>query len=776
MPASSNSRTFAIALVSLLLGLALGMLLKGEPAPAATTSSRVELDRLDSPAVAKTEAETMALSEAPGARDLAKASLAESGISEARLAAATAAVEMPEVEIETGTGSITGTVLDEDGQPLGDVTIVARKSRAEPGYYVRSTETVGSGPPAEASLNEILEFSARSWAERRAAKRRTTTAPNGTFVLDGLPDASFGVQAYKEGWSIHADGHDGVKPGMIADFKATRVHVLELDVRLPDGSAPSDVIVTCKSGNSSSNYRLDPETHTLRLTAERLTIQVFADMLEAVPMERALSSRFFSEEVLVDTAALPAGPLRVELTERLGVRGLAHQPWKKNEMFEVSVVPLDGPGDTRFDIGRAGARTTIARNERYLVLDLDPGWYAVGIEPRSSRTGAELHFAEVFELQGPGIAEVDLDIPEPSPADHVRLVCTDPAGRPLDDLHVTHNTTSPGGSIRGDAEPLHAPDGSLWIPTGNLASFDYDHWPESTSITLTIRSSSLGSRTIDLASGQYEVEVVFTQPVSLTATIANYDRKAQLSVRVMRSADSGNRETLTQSLDPRGFGSGPAISREGRVVFTTIPPGDWEVELVLNRQFTSGTVIDSVPVTITSADAAITLTMQPLFELSVLAPTLPTNAYIELEVPDQRFGGASGHLDADHHVLFENLVAGTYTLHASGSEDSLEVTVPSAEIVFEPRIPRLISIAIVDETGSLFQAGFRTADVVTAIDGRSLIDFESLELAFEELIDGSHDLTLRRDGKLVHLTLDGLDFSRKGRMALGGTLLPAYEE
>jgi hypothetical protein len=108
-------------------------------------------------------------------------------------------------------------------------------------------------------------------------------------------------------------------------------------------------------------------------------------------------------------------------------------------------------------------------------------------------------------------------------------------------------------------------------------------------------------------------------------------------------------------------------------------------------------------------------------------------------------GGLSAELDDQHRATIEDVAAGEYELKtwSNSGQSSMDVTVPSGEVLFEVKTVNAYRVESVTEGKLGDQAGLRAGDVVTAVNGKA-IDRRSFW----------NRLTLDLDTEAVQLTVD----------------------
>ena len=178
-----------------------------------------------------------------------------------------------------------------------------------------------------------------------------------------------------------------------------------------------------------------------------------------------------------------------------------------------------------------------------------------------------------------------------------------------------------------------------------------------------------------------------------------------------------------------------------------------------------------------------------MHDLVVYAPGLPDNTYLSLTPGSagdgnsisnigpygRSSGGSSARLNSEKRAVFEDLQPGIYTLQKGWDGEGQEVSVPSGDIVFEPKLPNVLRVAITDDKGSLFAAGFRTGDAILSINGIAIVNKGLEDGAFGNFQADSSQVSLRRNGAVITVTIGKITGQSWDPKAIGGVLVPDFE-
>ena len=795
----NSSAILAIALVFLGIGVGLGFVL----APADLSGAVEASDQRLGPGAATSltpggnyKSEIMTGAERDASRESAGVGATKTEVTPGRMADALADIDLPSAHMNTtgfgGDGEITGSVLDENGSPLANITVIATRSdlRLAEG---ETTDHIGAGAPPEDSLREALEKAAKSWAEGRDKRARVTTNGNGKFRLSGLTEGRYRVSAYKEGWVLNASGARECFPGDVLVFRAMRVSPLTLGVTLPDGTKADEAIVEISYGRSNEKAHWSTEEPTLRLSSPRLQLRVFAGMLETREYQRDTKSLYRSEQMTVDAEALAGTTLEVVLEARPGIQGKLTKSWTGLDTSQVMIATLESEGEFKPEGPHKNRQNTTVQSGEFLFLDLEEGLYVVGIQDgRSSKT--ELVNHQFVQVQD-GLVQVDLDVPPPDASEHLLVRCLDPKGQPLSGVNLRSLATWDGGSDNNGLRPKMAPDGAYWVRKDSLGMPDYNAWAVRGKIVLTATSQLYGTQTAELTSAIGEVTILFTDPVSLSVNIAGYadlEYKDEVSVHLMAQDSRGNYNSEVASTSGNyRRNNAPVISKLGDIKFTSVAPGSYEAQLRKGGRWGGGDIIDKVAVILGGADSFVQLTPPRLHDFVVYAPGLPDRSYLILRPGSPNsddnnnsfgsfgyYGGSSGsnaRLDSSKRAVFKNLKAGVYTLQNGWDGEGVEVTVPSGEFVFQPKMPNVIKIAISDKEGQMHKAGLRGGDVILSVNGVSVEQAGLYQGAFAALQKGGAQVQMRRDGATQTVEILAISGNAGNQGVMGGMFLPEIE-
>lgn len=196
-------RAIAIAVVSLAVGVALGVLVRGP--------SENEQKLADLAAAAEIPPKEVSLREWLAAQ--------------------------PKPEIPRGTGKITGTIKYEDGRPASAIAVKLQMVGGDPSWGAMTCDD-----PSD--IEQVVRGILWNWHMFWIPIAETTTNERGEYAFEGLADQSYAVSGFLEGYAVEELNDRVLNPDAVSDFVLKPLHELILDVRLPDGRQPSRAHLT----------------------------------------------------------------------------------------------------------------------------------------------------------------------------------------------------------------------------------------------------------------------------------------------------------------------------------------------------------------------------------------------------------------------------------------------------------------------------------------------------------------------------------------------------
>jgi hypothetical protein len=767
-----------VALVAGVVGLGAGfsiaaLLEGGRPAQAAGPTARV------APLPQPRASDGRAAETREDLRDVERTTAAaaplearEVRLPEAELERALDTIQAPSVEAELGGGTITGEVQDEWGMPLQGAVVVGR-----PNDRTRAVDPdeVGGGPPEELSLEDHLRASAKTWARTRGRERRAVSGADGRFELDGLTeDASYSLTAYLEGRALEAEGSTtSVSPGQRIVFRAETVHAIPVQLVFAAGGPPGEGLVGVKRGELERLYTWTAADPVLRLTPGRVVLRGYAGVMRSEGGRAPVDSSHASQELGIEVADQAGAALVLALEPRRGIRGrVVEDSGTGGGRSTVRLLALGSDGELDLDALTESRRSARLDGDRFHLLDLEPGPYAVGLTD-----GSQALLAHELATVGEGVVEVELRVPEPDPDEHLIVRAFGPSGRALRDLEFRWLSRAGTGSRSGGIQGRRAADGSFWLRP--KADF-FGAWGKEWSFTLTVVHSVLGERELALEEGQREVEVTFAEPVTLVVVVAGYAGSGyvgKLQVALAPVTASGSEPGTRSGTFRSSRRNEDPFSPEGVARFEGLAPGRWKVDLLVRSGDWQTRVVRSAEVQAAAGEQTVAIDLPALYDLAVVTPGLDESGYLFLtpasaEGSNGDFdGGTHAQIGAGGRTLFRGLAAGDYVLRGSGLHEAVEITVPCSDVYVDAKEPDCLRVAIGDLEGSMYRAGLRAGDLIVAVGG---VDLGSTANQFELLMGtGPVELSVLRDGATHALAIQRIPNGADWWAELGGMLTPA---
>jgi len=614
-------------------------------------------------------------------------------ISDERVAELVAGVDREEVSTETGDGEITGSVKDQDGAPLAGV--VLRASRQDLSGNVPSSQSVGREAP-QLSLDESVRAAAQRYHVMRAHSYEARTGNEGAFRFDQLPDASFRIRAFKEGYDIQPRDTQrwNIATGAVVDFTAKAIISLPVTVLLPDGAPADKATIVCGHKNSSRggayNYAWTPGDADVRLPVGKYKVQALYGMTGSGSFGRQAGSDMHSNEVEIELV-LGTAPERVELVleGRSGIRGrITYAAESLSGGFaQVHMLPL--AGDAVVDLkllAQSDSNHGFSGANEYSFLDLAPGRYVVGVS-RSWSGPIAVH--QVVDV-GSVILKCDLEVPPIDPSQYLLVRAFGSDGDPVAGVNFSFRfeSESGGSSMSSGMQALSDPDGAYYfaIPDGARAAYYSTTEVAGDKFTLEANHTEFGSKSIGLSRGQAEVMLNFAVPAQLEVTVTGYLGSAYIG-RV-----SVNATKVSEDRRHNYYGGDGKLDANGVRRFDALEPGEYEVVVTVQPKGErwEQTTIATEVVQLRAGENALTLAMPTLYSLGVHVPEAPAGTDVRImqqrEEENQWGSSTSERTDENGRVQFEDLPAGQYMLQAQsgGKHGRMKIEVPSGDIVFSP--------------------------------------------------------------------------------------------
>jgi hypothetical protein len=726
----------------------------------------------------------------------------------ARVAAAAHAA--PPATARKGSRSIKGRVVDADGAPIAGVVVRAERQGGRDSRETIERSTTGAKAPPPQTLDDAVRVAVQQWYDGHSDLRETRSDADGRYHFEDLRDGSWNVQGWLEGFELvpkTANHWAVVQPDATVDFTANAVAHASVTVKLPDGSVAPRAALEVKRIHAADRDRdrselWTREQPTLPLLPGDWQVRATLGDPSGGPKWPDL---FASDRqtITVEKGAAPPA-LTLQLHGMPGVRGHVKYADGKKHHAVVQLQALK-PGEEpdldtlgQGDGSRLG-RIRAMRNFRafgnvgdfeddsgsevddedsYLFKDLKPGRYVVG----ASHSAGSPVVAHAVVTVADSMVVQDLEMPTVDLDASVLVHVTDPAGHEVDDVNFSLSIERSQGSSWSGVQYEREDEGGYRLHLDqangeNLAK----NWPSDVKVHLQVQSGTWGTRSVELTRAMHELQVQFAKPARLVATVAHYagsgfEGRLSLAVEPVKDDEENQR-------GGRYFGGGGSeLAEDGTQTFEPLEPGRVRVKLTLadasNERFGwSSNVVATLETTLVSGDNAATLTIPPLYPLTIEMKE-GTKGQLRLRPRESNSNDWSSQrqreLDEHGRASFDDVVAGEYVAEFWGSngQETMVVHVPtSGAVQFQPMAVNALQVWIRSAEGALAKAGFKSQDKVVSIDGK---EFGS-QAELKEAMDAAMKKDEARFGVLrgkerIELTFDPKLLQNPA--GLGGTLWP----
>ncbi|MEZ6014554.1 MAG: PDZ domain-containing protein [Planctomycetota bacterium] len=647
------------------------------------------------------------------------------------------------------TARIRGIVVDEDGAPIAGATVYSgnndssrQRSRGE------SSKDVGRAWRGFDALEDAVANSAKSTLAARRVARIATTGADGRFELERLRPGAHYLQAYAEGLVF-----DGVRTqtGDPARIVGKRVCEFHLDVRLPDGTAPEEALVTVGDERRRNNLIWTPTEPVLRMSTPTAQLEVLAGNTTSLDYQ-TYSSEYKSVSRTIDLARDGAGPHVFDLTARTILRVTVDDTSTIEPRMPVWVQAVSAAQVKGRDLASAfedGTKLSRVEGQRYDVPDLAPGRYIVG----AGRGKGAPEVTATVEL-GAGITEAALQLPEIDLSRFLIVRCKSPEGRPLAGVSISCSVESGNGSRSGGISTSERPDGEYWLSLGDILKGV--EWTKDVHVRLTATSRGYGQLDVEVPTNASELNLDFEPACDLIVQVSG-DLSAGFSVQLSAVAEGNDPEAMMRRMN-RGGNKLVRVDGEGRAVLAGLQPGPIEVQLVqTTERYFWGEPTLTQEITLRPGSQTINLSAPALYEVLVHAPDLEVGTHIQLSpVSGARspFGGEGVETDADHRARFKKVVAGEYRLQSwGGVSGQMKITVPCGEVLFAPEQPNALEVTGIVAGKAAAQAGLQNGDVIVAISGREIESDSAMQRLYLDMQDAAVTVDFLRGGTRMQATL-----------------------
>ncbi len=771
---TSNGRFFLGLLLGLIAGAGLAHFLTGKESAAAKPASALLPQSSGEATPQPTSRPPLAPagSERSAARAL-PASMQAFEVTDAELQHLMAGIENDSDMAQVGSGSITGKVLAENGDPLPGALI---RLVVSPSYTSSSMHAPeGGAAPELGTLEEAVRRAAESFREKRASNQELPTDANGAYKFEGLPERTWIVSAYLPGYLLKATGNArNVSIGSEVSFTGMPVLSVPTTLSGPNGAVVEEATLEVKQVGwryAAKRYKWTCEEPVLLLAPGEYTVTAYAEGNGRVEQARLASE---AQEVYLATSS-PFQPLHFDLRARLGIRGVL-RPAKGDppvESYYVHLMELAPEQELDLKLlAKSGTGKSVRPGSEYTFLELNQGRYAVGL---SRSPGFPVLHHVILEVVD-RVVRADLDIPPLDRSRYLKVRVLDDAGASVTAVkfNLSHDKET-GYSFRTTAA-IEERDGTYLVHVSEeLADLYWGKSGMGETFELRLTHDKYGSRTEKLAPAQAQLTVTLSQPGTITATVAGYQGsgyEGRLSVSAKRTGDDPYASLFMGR-------SNSKVAANGTQVLEGLEPGVYDVSLLSSskgdgQSFLRASSLQTVRLEVFAGDNTVQLSIPTLYSLRVHWPDGKPGTDLYLSDPhgERMFGSMlSARLDANGYGTWDDLKAGQYLLTA-GSEQ-MEIRVPCAEVEFEAMDVRALRVIVSDPSGDLAKIGFVTGDLIIGEDGQEFSSKPNsgVLLQLSKHKGAEKSFLVLRDGAQIEIRVKSESLG--GWKELGGTLQPA---
>ncbi len=685
------------------------------------------------------------------------------------LAEALAALPIPKVE--SGSGTIKGTVKLEDGSPIAGVVVRGWPQSSDRGTGRRRATGVPEDEPLEKYVARLAEQHQRN----NLARVEATSDAQGAFALAGLADHEYRLQAFLSGYEVQRGGRENwraVKPGSEVEFVAKLVTEIPLSVVFADGTSPAEASIEWERRSDGST-----SSSSVRWTLENPAIELNPGAYKL----RATSGKdgeYASEQREVTlNAGGRAETVTLTLRSRPGIRGVVK--FSEGEEPENAVVwiarvtPGSAPDwESLRQSGEGQAYVGRHNDFAFAFEDLAAGAYAIG--------AARGHNAPIAIVEHVQVADAvvvrDLVMPALDPADYVVVWVYGPENELIRDAQISGAMRSKSGSSSGGGSTVARSDGSYWFlppETPEHMRSGREEGDGDLQRFISVHTQRFGTKEVEYQPARgVEVVVRFAVPAEIEVVIPNYagsGLEGKVNVGIEKAAKDTRRggQVYGHVQDKVDF--------EGKKRLGPVEPGDYELVMYVQTERYGQKPVARQPVMLAAGMNSVSFPIPPLYTVTVIVPEGTASMRLQLQPLQRReaFRGGSPQAAKDGRATFPLLAPGEYKLRSwgGGTMEEMRIDVQGdMEVRFEPKPVNALQVTLGEEEGYLSRAGFHDGDLIVGIAGKDIENLAQLQAAM--LMNAERvSVTVRRGGGTVELTIEPRKMMENEK-GMGGELEP----
>jgi hypothetical protein len=640
--------------------------------------------------------------------------------------------------------------------------------------------------PAVQSPEQALTDRARGLLAGESQTLFASTAGDGSFAVDLAAERVYSIHLELAGWRFECLETQSpyVLGGSELNFLATPSAVLELDLIDAAGQPLQAALLAYRPADepgigwefrpwSRAAPRLEFEPGSYRLVALSAGANAWCPEIDALWLAAERSPE------LERTFTASAAPLqeRWQLSPQPTLYGQLR--WDQNgagvvDSYSLALLP---PGSDPAQPALPGVSYTQFRTPHFLLTPATAGPYELHCWPRGSLKSSLLGQVELPQ----GNLRQDFRLAEALDQHKIFVTATTADGSPMESLgHVAFWARQGGSTISGYSAPdcvLPLAPGRFELrpPVGILERFNaamqVDNPVGMTGCEVT--HPLYGAQMLDFVPGQSEYQLTYAEVASLTVQLLGAPAARAGQFYKLDFARQNASNALAAAPDDLF----PDVGDSGRWSATIegLQPGPMDVELELNEGTpTSYTHRPLMAQSINLKPGPNTLAFH-LDQLSDLRVRMPADAVAVVTLRPQ-VPRPSGHgnqrladIGADGVAVFPQVAPGDYLIVHAGF---MPVTCPTGEVEFKGQPANRLWVEIWDPSGSMYQAGLRSGDMITAIDGAAYAQEAWFKAVYaQDAPERNLQLSLRRDGSPLQLSVPNRAF--KG--SAGGSAGEFYE-
>jgi hypothetical protein len=681
---------------------------------------------------------------------------------------------------QAGSGTLRGQVARVDGAPLLGVQVRLAPLTAD---AQRLPQRV-LGPAIQSAADSLAD-QARRLLDSESRALLGLSAADGGFAFEIEADRVYSIALHLPGWRF--DRTDGQGSSVVAGanlvYVASPLANLELDLTDSAGQ-PLEAAVIAYAGVSRGNEswsfvawsRAQPR---LEFSPGSYRFIALSDDAEPWCPERHALWLAEQRSAVVELSLAASADARTERWQ------LAPRPTLFGRLLPAGQEPrtvggyglaLVTPGQSNPEAIDFSDGYKYFETPHFLLTTETPGTYDLLLRWKGSEDSALLGPVELAD------GNLRRDFTAAPQAEHPRLFinASSPDGQPVDGFGpLTFSVRTPKGGThtsQGYDNLLRIGPGrfELRVPAHLQARFfrPLIAPEEGGESSCQFEHSTWGRRTLRFVPGQTEYTLQLSAPATLTvsiggATPAEPDRFYHVTIMDGSGRfDSMGGNNMQPVIGPGGVWSGTVKNLE---------PGSYDVHLQYNQgtrqEYTHETLM-SLPVQIVPGENTVHFDLNTLSELRVRV-SADSEGMVELEprLARGRFGIGQKHaqIDEDGLAVFPKVSPGDYILSYGGQ--FMGVRCPTGEVQFTPNPANCLRVQIWDEDGSMFKAGLRSGDRITAVDGQTFELQAWLEAIAKKAPERTLSLSVLRDGASLQLAVPNRAFSGED----GGYCQPSFE-